>query len=180
MVLDSLWRKIWDLSLWPKISTFLWLLSHKKILTWDNLRKRNFYGPSMCPNCKKNEETIEHLMHYYPLAHKLWKKISFRCQKEGWANGDITTILRNWDPHPYQSKILNFLWKLIPGFVMWAIWKERNGRIFKNHTKSLDDIWNIIKQSIEETISLKNWFQEDFPMIPHEQSIWNNWNLQIK
>ena len=108
MVLDSLWSKIWDPSIWPKVSTFLWLLCHKKILTWDNLRKRNFYGPSICPNCKNEEETIEHLMYHCLLAHKLWKKISFRCQKGG-ANGDITATVRNWDPHPYQSKILNFL-----------------------------------------------------------------------
>ena len=71
MVLDCLWNKIWDPAIWPKVSTFLWLLCHKKILTWDKLRKRNFHGLSICPNYKKDEETIEHLMHYCPLAHKL-------------------------------------------------------------------------------------------------------------
>ena len=109
MVLDSLWRKIWDPSFWPKVSTFLWLLCHNKILTWDNLRKKNFYGPSICPNYKKDEETIEHLMYLCPLAHRLWQKISFHCQKEGGSNGDITATMRNWYHHPYQSKILNFL-----------------------------------------------------------------------
>jgi len=63
---------------------------------------------------------------------------------------------------------------------MWAIWKERNGRVFKNHTKSLDDIWKIINQNIEETMSLKTWYQEDFPTIPQEQSIWNNWKFHRK
>lgn len=81
MVLDTLWSKIWEPSIWPKVSTFLWLFCHNKILTWDNLRKRNFYGPSICPNCKKDEETIKHLMHYCLLAHKIWQKINFPCQK---------------------------------------------------------------------------------------------------
>ena len=40
------WRKIWNPKLWPKISTFLRLLSHRRILTWDNLLKPGFYGPS--------------------------------------------------------------------------------------------------------------------------------------
>ena len=35
-------EKIWNPHVWPKISTFLWLLFHKRILTWDNLQKKNF------------------------------------------------------------------------------------------------------------------------------------------
>jgi len=113
-------------------------------------------------------------MHHCPLAQKIWQKISFRCQKNSRSNEDIRDIVHNWDHNPYQSKILNFLWKLIPGFVLWAIWKERNGIIFKDHTRSLEDIWKILHQNIEETIFLKTWYQEDFPTTPQEQSIWNN------
>eukprot|EP00253_Pinus_taeda_P015289 PITA_15289 len=177
---DKIWSKIWDSSIWPKISTFLWLLCHKRVLTWDNPRKRNFIGPSICFNCKKGEETIEHLWYNYPLAYKLWQKINFRCQKETGENGDITATICNWDPHPYQSKILNYMWKLIPGFVTWTIWKERNGRIFKNQFKSLDEIWTNIKKNLEETISLKTWYQDDLPTLPQEQSIWNNWEFHRK
>jgi len=180
MVIDPLWNKIWDPSIWPKVSTFLWLLCHNKILTWDNLRKRNFHGPSICPNCKQNEESIIHLMHHYPLAQKIWKKISFRCQRNGGSNEVIRDTVRKWAHNPYQSKILNFLWKLIRGFVLWAIWKERNGRIFKDHTRSLEEIWKLLHQNIEETIFLKTWYQEEFLTIPQEQSIWNNWNFQQK
>jgi len=49
---DPLWDKVWHPKIWPKISTFLWQLSHKRILTWDNLRKRNIHCPSRCPNCE--------------------------------------------------------------------------------------------------------------------------------
>lgn len=49
---DSLWDKIWSPPILPKVSTFMWLLSHNRNLTWDNLRKRNFFGPSICLNCK--------------------------------------------------------------------------------------------------------------------------------
>lgn len=58
MVLDSLWSKIWDPSIWPKVSTFLWLLCHNKILTWDNLRKRNFYGPPSVPTVKRMRKPL--------------------------------------------------------------------------------------------------------------------------
>eukprot|EP00253_Pinus_taeda_P028336 PITA_28336 len=130
MVKYPLWSKVWDPTNWPKISTFLWLLCHKKILTWDNLRKRSFHGPSMCPNCRQEEESIKHLMHSCHIARKLWEK------------------------------------------------KEINRRIFKDHSAPLENIWKIICQNIEETISLQTWYQEDLPTIPQEQSIWVNWNLQ--
>jgi hypothetical protein len=45
---EEVWGKIWEAKSWPKISTFLWLTVHNNILTWDNLRKRGFIGPSWC------------------------------------------------------------------------------------------------------------------------------------
>ena len=52
LVKGPLWSKVWDPTIWPKVSTFLWLLCQNKILTWDNLGKRNYHGPSLCPSCR--------------------------------------------------------------------------------------------------------------------------------
>jgi len=95
IIKDVLWNKIWDSSNWPKVSTFLWILCHKKILTWDNLRKRSFSGPSICLNCKQVEESALHLMQTCQIGQKLWEKATFRCQKEGRVHGDIKVIIRN-------------------------------------------------------------------------------------
>eukprot|EP00253_Pinus_taeda_P028410 PITA_28410 len=65
---DKIWERIWQPPIWLKISTFLWLLSHNRTLTWDNLRKRKFAGPSICLNCKIEEESAAHLMHLCPLC----------------------------------------------------------------------------------------------------------------
>jgi len=70
-VKDPLWDKVWFPNIWPKVSTFLWLLCQNKIVTWDNLRKRSFHGPSICPNRKQQEETILHLMNSCNLKNKL-------------------------------------------------------------------------------------------------------------
>lgn len=91
---DPLWRKLWGLGSWPKISLFLWLVGHKRILTWDKLRRRNFQGPSICHNCHQSEETLQHLLDTCPLAHKLWEKLSFRCQKSCRGENDIIQSMR--------------------------------------------------------------------------------------
>eukprot|EP00253_Pinus_taeda_P008598 PITA_08598 len=176
---DKIWERIWQPPIWPKISTFLWLLSHNRTLTWDNLRKRRFAGPSICLNCKTEEESAAHLMHLCPLSRRIWEKISFRCQKEVRNQGDINNMLRSWPQQPYQSNILNILWQIIPGTVMWNIWKERNQKVFKDQALNLEQIWTIIKQNLQETLSIKDWSQEDMPSNNKEQAIWNNWQLQI-
>jgi hypothetical protein len=45
-----------------KTKLFMWLVHHKKILTWDNIRKRGILGPSICQLCKAEEETMEHIL----------------------------------------------------------------------------------------------------------------------
>lgn len=137
---DKLWDNIWNPPIWPKVSTFLWLLSHNKILTWDNLRKRNFSDPSICLNYKQEEESALHLMQTCSLGRKLWEKVTFHCRKDGIVVGDIKSTLRNWNQKPYQSKVLNTLWQIIPRLLMWNIWKERNRRIFKDQSMTIEQI----------------------------------------
>eukprot|EP00253_Pinus_taeda_P031183 PITA_31183 len=145
---DKVWEKIWKPPIWPKISTFLWLLAHNKILTWDNLRKRKF-------------------------------AVSFKSRKDGRVQGDILNTLQTWSQTPYQSKILNTLWQIAPGIVMWNIWKERNWRIFRDHTLPMEEVWKIILNNIQETLSIKHWASEDFPTNQQEQSIWSNWQINL-
>eukprot|EP00253_Pinus_taeda_P001915 PITA_01915 len=112
---DPVWSKIWKLGPWPKIAYFLWLVSHKIILTWDKLRKRNFHGPLFCPNCAQNEETLQHLLAACPLVSQLWDKERNQCifkdkqstSEETWRrihkNIQETTTLQAWTKEDLPS-----------------------------------------------------------------------------
>jgi len=63
---------------------------------------------------------------------------------------------------------------------MWNIWKERNRRIFKNQSMTLEQIWKGIHHNINETLSINGWSQEDFPSQSQEQAIWNNWQIKVQ
>lgn len=65
-------NKVWDSQFWPKIKIFLWLLMRRKTLTWENLRKKGFCGPSRCPMCNLEEETMNHLFNTCEWANLLW------------------------------------------------------------------------------------------------------------
>jgi hypothetical protein len=66
-----IWHIIWKSNLWPKVSTFLWLLEQNRSLSWDNLRKKGFIGPSTCPLCMQQEESLDNLMNQCPFSLEL-------------------------------------------------------------------------------------------------------------
>jgi hypothetical protein len=66
------WDKLWNNPQWPKIKIFQWLILHNRILTWDNLRKRGFTGPSRCHLCQTQEETTNHLLDECAYTAELW------------------------------------------------------------------------------------------------------------
>ena len=72
--MDDIWKKIWDVNLWPKVALFVWLAVRGRILTCDNLRKRGIIGPYQCCMCHQVEETMGHLLEICPFAAVIWDK----------------------------------------------------------------------------------------------------------
>lgn len=93
--------------------------------------------------------------------------------------GDILNTIMNWPRPPFHSLLLNSLWNFLPGFVYWVIWKERNNKIFKNHSMPLDTLWLLLKQNLQETLALRHWKDSDLPVSPQECLILANWNLDL-
>jgi hypothetical protein len=52
---------VWNLIVPPRVHIFLWLLSHNKLMTRDNLLKRKMNKPMCCIFCSK-DESIVHLL----------------------------------------------------------------------------------------------------------------------
>jgi hypothetical protein len=79
--------EIWDWMLPLKIKLFVWLLLEKKILTWENLSKRGFEGPSRCVLCGINEENTNHLFVECRFTKDIWfivlKELRLESRWEG-------------------------------------------------------------------------------------------------
>ena len=67
------WKPLWKTKFPTKVSFFIWTASLGKILTIDNLRKRKvvMVVDWYCM-CKRNRETIKHLLIHCPVAQELW------------------------------------------------------------------------------------------------------------
>jgi hypothetical protein len=66
---------VWNIVVPPKIHLFLWLLSHNKLATIDNLNKKGMKKPESCCFCGENEN-IKHLFFECVVARVIWGFIS--------------------------------------------------------------------------------------------------------
>jgi hypothetical protein len=69
------WKCIWHVKAPTRVAFFVWLAALRKILTHDNLRKRNVVVIEWCCMCKKNGEFIDHLLLHCEVAYDLWSYI---------------------------------------------------------------------------------------------------------
>ncbi|XP_059077196.1 uncharacterized protein LOC131876295 [Cryptomeria japonica] len=149
------WKKVWDNFSWPKCNFFLWLLAQRKCLTWENLRKRGFQGPSICLLCSCNEECTSHLFFLCPYSRELWHR-----WWEAWQHGCIhaTSLIDFWESlgrPPTKTSFLQVAWSIGPTLILWNLWLERNRRVFCGSNLGISQLWKKILSRLQETISAK-------------------------
>jgi hypothetical protein len=128
------WDKLWNIPQWPKIKIFQWLILHNRILTWDNLRKRGFTGPSRCHLCQTQEETTNHLLDECAYTAELWDWAASIFRQSDRICGNIATKIKLWRENYSNQVEVNLCWILTPGMIIWSTWKERNRCTFRNQS----------------------------------------------
>jgi hypothetical protein len=96
-------------------------------------------------------------------------------RKSNQYRNNINDTIEHWDRISYKSPLLNHIWQLLPGFILWQLWKERNRRIFHSQASSPEVTWETISSLIKETVRSKSWKEEDLNCIPEEQCILQHW-----
>jgi hypothetical protein len=66
---------VWKVCVPPKIHLFLWLLSHNKLATVDNLNEKGMDTPKLC-HFYDEEESILHLFFECVVARTIWACVS--------------------------------------------------------------------------------------------------------
>jgi hypothetical protein len=97
------------------------------------LRRRGWKNCSLCPLCKQTEEINNHLFVHCRFATRIWELLRDWLGIQGihpqnWAGLDI----QHWWTNLAEGS--NHLQKGLASLVLltvWAIWQERNDRIFR-------------------------------------------------
>jgi hypothetical protein len=132
------WKSIWRTKAPPRVAFFVWSAALGKILTLDNLRKKNLVLVNRCGMCKKEEESIDHLLLHCESAQFLWSAF-FRRFGLAWVmpRGVVDLMHCWWSGGRPRSAVA---WKMVPHCIMWCIWSERNERFFEDSERSLEDL----------------------------------------
>ena len=83
---------------------------------------------------------------------------------------NIVSTIKNWGLITYQSPILDHIWKLLPGFIIWKIWKERNKIFFHSHSSPPVTTWEKSLLSFRKPLELDIGHMRIFNEILHKFS----------
>eukprot|EP00253_Pinus_taeda_P023753 PITA_23753 len=186
------WRNCKDLgysdesSLKAKADALTQDLEHRRVLVSSSPDQfiwgkniEGFIGPYKCYLCGSHEETIEHLLNLCPFTSKVWDWVAsiFRqCDRDSL---NISNTLKNWRKNFSGNDIINKAWILVPSFVIWNVWKERNSQILKNKTSKPQYIIDQILRQLKGTMrNLLRTLPKD-PPLPQEESIILHLDLQF-
>ena len=115
---------VWSIKVPPRVQVFLWLLSHNKLMTKDNLAKRGIEKPPDCVYCT-DKETMDQLYFGCVVAKQIWRRVSILLSID--LGSDYLSISRFW-PANKKHTVLNS----ICACIIWTSWKNRNAHVFNN------------------------------------------------
>ena len=108
----------------PRVQVFLWLLSHNKLMTKDNLAKRGIEKPLDCVYCI-DKETIAHLFFGCVVAKQIWRQVSILLSI--YLGSDYLSIARFWPANKKHTMLNSFC-----ACILWTLWRNRNPHVFNN------------------------------------------------
>ncbi len=117
----------WKASCPPKFIYFSWHVFYNKNLTWENLRKRPWHGPSRCPLCGNDEETNLHLFIKCTSSSRIWYALAHNFGFTLTVFDSIHAAIFWWSRQKGNRRYLILIY-------LWMVWKWRNGIIFRNHS----------------------------------------------
>lgn len=135
--LPSFPHRYWKAKCPSKIIFFAWLVFYNKNLTWDNLRKRFWHGPSRCTVCKADEESNLHLFFKCPVIQQIWYVLSNSFDFILTDFDSPSAALIWWSNQKGNRRFLILIF-------LWSVWKWRNDHVFNDSAMSSSTIMDSI------------------------------------
>ncbi|GKG31532.1 hypothetical protein Tco_0426482, partial [Tanacetum coccineum] len=96
-----------------------------------------------CPYCKTRPDSHEHLFFQCKTVADIWTSVKRKAR--------INTNAINWEEiikdmsnYKSQKNVWNIIRKLCLGATVYYVWRERNGRLFKNECRDSKVIERLI------------------------------------
>ena len=132
LIPPAFWNLVWSIEAPPKIKIFFWKTLHGALAIMDNLFRRRSSSSPVCPLCKSNAETMDHLFLFCPWVESIWFGGRFTLR----VNRPEVSSWVQWLLHLFESvrgskEVRLPLFSYI-AYSCWHIWKSRCDFLFNN------------------------------------------------
>ena len=133
------WKSFWKQKIPSRVAFFVWTAALGKCLTIDYFRKRNVWILDWCYMCQCNGELVDHLFLHFPVAMDLWSMVLCLFGVSWVMPQSVVGLLACWQGWfgRYRNE---HIWIIVPYYLMWWFWEERNIRCFENNESSILDL----------------------------------------
>jgi hypothetical protein len=142
-------RQVWKAQTDPRSKFFVWLVLHNRVLTADNMLKKNWPCDETYCFCLSMFEMTNHLLLHCNYTEVVWNIVATSYSLPNYAAlshsvgpaGWLRKIAASGDGRQKKNTgILCTFW--------WMVWKERNRRIFDQLELSPNSLARFIQESI--------------------------------
>jgi hypothetical protein len=136
-------KQIWQAKAEAKCNFFARLLLHNRVLTADNMLKRNWDFNPFYPFCMCMHETSDHLFSQCNYTEETWNLLAPKFGLWNFSDIPCSNSLRGWtdfflssSPSAQKKMRLGMLF-----IFWWQTWKEPNRRIFNRRSCHICTFW---------------------------------------
>ncbi|CAN1842763.1 Putative ribonuclease H protein At1g65750 [Linum perenne] len=122
--LDNFWSRLWKWKGPNKTRHFLWLASHKRLLTNEERGRRHITNQVNCSRCAGIVESFEHAIFECNFASQVWRQA---LPEAVVARSEMGSFDEWW-----RSMLLDPEYGTKFGIIAWLIWQARNKFIFEH------------------------------------------------
>ncbi|CAL1399702.1 unnamed protein product [Linum trigynum] len=143
------WKRVWNLTIPPKLKVFLWQVLHRFLPTTEALIGRKVALHPRCPICWNALETMEHLFFDCCVARALWDAAGLEHVGQGLPRLTFPLFMKRLlaivtDPPQVMAVVA----------VLWRIWKSRNWVVFDGKQFGILSLLRQYHQQLREWTSL--------------------------
>lgn len=143
-------RVVWFSQCIPRHAFILWLVLGQKLKTQDKMRTWDSNPDAICMFCNAQKDTHNHLFFECEYPTQVWRRLRMLANMHT-VPGRWTEVVTYLQPRSRGNTIWSVIGRLVFSAAIYFIWQERNNRVFKKGTRSIEKL----HQDIFEVVRLK-------------------------
>lgn len=115
------WKVLWCSKVPLRVAFFSWTVALMKILTIDNLWKKEIIMLDWCCMCKRSGESVDLLLLYCPIACEMWTMVRCLFGLQWVVPLRFTNMFAAWQGAFGRHHNIAFR-RVVPPCIMWCLW----------------------------------------------------------